>query len=117
MIYGYDIWSLVQANEKFRQIFLTTQQLQLVAMSVEDQIPEEVHPDHDQFILIVEGVAEVISPDNSFEIRAGQSVTIPAGTSHQVVNKTVDDQGSVLPVKLFTIYGPPEHSMARGYNS
>jgi mannose-6-phosphate isomerase-like protein (cupin superfamily) len=66
-------------------------------------IGEEVHEDRDQFFRIEagEGVIRIDGVDN----RVGDdfAVIVPAGARHNVINT-----GSA-PLRLYTIYGPPEH--------
>ena len=93
------------SNEDFRRVLYTGHHLQLVAMCLQpgDEIGEEVHTDRDQFFRIeagsgvidIDGVANAVEDDFA--------VIVPAGARHNVRNT-----GSA-PLKLYTIYGPPEH--------
>jgi mannose-6-phosphate isomerase-like protein (cupin superfamily) len=98
-------------NTDFRRAIWTGRHLQVVLMSIEpgSDIGLEVHPNVDQFIRIEEGFALVqMGPrrDNlNFTRRVSEddAIMIPAGTWHNVTNI------GPRPLKLYTIYAPPEH--------
>jgi mannose-6-phosphate isomerase-like protein (cupin superfamily) len=91
-------------NIYYRRVIFTTKHQQLVLMSVSDNIEREIHPDNDQFIKVEEGKAKVIINDTEqYIIEEGDSITIPAGTYHEVINV------GITPVKLYTLYSPPHH--------
>ena len=93
------------ANEDFRRVLYTGKNLQLVLMTLPPgcDIGEEVHDDRDQFFRIEqgEGVIRIDGVDNRVE--DDFAVIVPAGARHNVINT-----GSA-PLRLYTIYGPPEH--------
>jgi mannose-6-phosphate isomerase-like protein (cupin superfamily) len=92
-------------NEDFRRVLYTGHNLQLVLMTLPPgcDIGEEVHPDRDQFFRFEEGsgVVKIDGVDNRVE--EDFAVIVPAGARHNVIN-TGD-----APLRLYTIYGPPEH--------
>jgi len=94
-------------NENFRKVLNTTDRSQLVVMAIQigDDIGMEVHKEHDQFIRIEQGEAEVILDGEVTEIKDDFAIVIPAGVEHNIVN--ISDS-EVL--KLYTIYTPPEHA-------
>lgn len=97
--------SLTIHNENYRQVVLTTSNQQIVVMSICDFIPLEDHTSNDQFIKIEQGCARVELPGLCiYDLKEGDSITIPAGTCHKVTNTS--ESGSV---KLYTIYSPPHH--------
>ena len=100
-----DIEDLTERNDDFRRVLYTGKYLQLVLMSIEpgEEIGEEVHDDHDQFFRIEDGRGEVVIDGVSTEIQADDAIVVPAGARHNFIN-TGDD-----PLKLYTLYGPPEH--------
>lgn len=79
--------------------------MQLVVMSLRKgaEIGEETHPRTDQFIRIESGRAVFVLNGKRRRARAGDAVLIPAGTRHNVINV---GKG---PLKLYTLYAPPEH--------
>lgn len=93
------------ANEDFRRTLYTGKYLQLVLMTLQpgEEIGAEVHEDHDQFFRIEEGEGEVHIDKQVTRIEDDFAVIVPAGALHNVVN-TGD-----RPLRLYTIYGPPEH--------
>lgn len=100
-----DIEEMTEGNTNFRRVLYTGQYLQLVLMSLEpgEDIGEEVHEDHDQFFRIEEGNGEVVIDGNRRKIKGNDAIIVPAGARHNVIN-TGDK-----PLKLHTIYGPPDH--------
>lgn len=100
-----DIEDLTEENEKFRHVLYTGKYLQLVLMSLQpgEEIGEEVHDDRDQFFRIEEGSGEIIIDGVANPVEDDIAVIVPAGAKHNVRN-TGDE-----PLRLYTIYGPPEH--------
>ena len=92
-------------NEDFRRVLYTGRNLQLVLMTMPAgcDIGEEVHPDRDQFFRFEEGSGAVDIDGVENRVEADFAVIVPAGARHNVRNT-----GSG-PLKLYTIYGPPEH--------
>ena len=92
-------------NEDFRRVLYTGHNLQLVLMTLQpgEEIGSEVHEDRDQFFRFEEGRGKVDIDDNSYDVKDGSGVIVPAGARHNVRN-TGDE-----PLKLYTLYGPPEH--------
>lgn len=88
-------------NEDFRRVLFTGHHLQLVVMTLPPgcDIGEEVHPDRDQFFRIEEGrgVVEIDGVPNRVE--PDFAVVVPAGARHN----------GTAPLRLYTIYAPPEH--------
>jgi mannose-6-phosphate isomerase-like protein (cupin superfamily) len=93
-------------NEDYRRVVFTGKHTQLVYMSIpaDEEIGEEVHDGHDQFIRVEAGIGTVTIDGDRFEVRDGSAVVIPAGARHNVVNESPDDD-----LKLYTLYSPPEH--------
>ena len=92
-------------NSDFRRVLYTGHHLQLVLMSLPPgcDIGAEVHEDRDQFFRFEEGHGQVDINDNIYEVEDGSGIVVPAGARHNVRN-TGD-----APLKLYTLYGPPEH--------
>ncbi len=98
-------------NQAFRTTLWTGSQMQLTVMSVQpgDDIGQEVHDDHEQFMRIEEGSAKVEMGPSQESMRvwsAGHddAIFVPAGTWHNITN-TGDG-----PLKLYSIYAPAEHA-------
>jgi mannose-6-phosphate isomerase-like protein (cupin superfamily) len=100
-----DFVDLARRNDAFRRELITGAHSQLVAMTLRpaEEIGEEVHDDVDQSFLFVEGRCETVLDGERSPARPGQVVLVRAGTRHNVVN-TGD-----APLRLLTIYAPPEH--------
>lgn len=100
-----DIEALTIASDDFRRVVYTGKYLQLVLMSLKpgEEIGSEVHADHDQFFRIESGRGEVVIDGKHHPVEDDDAVIVPAGARHNVVN-TGDE-----PLKLYTLYGPPEH--------
>jgi mannose-6-phosphate isomerase-like protein (cupin superfamily) len=92
-------------NDDFRRVLYTGGHLQLVLMTLQpdEEIGAEVHPDRDQFFRFEEGEGAVDIDDNSYDVGDGSGVIVPSGARHNVRNT---GNG---PLKLYTLYGPPEH--------
>ncbi len=95
--------SLVNTN--FRKVLYTAKYCQLVVMHLQpsEDIGEEVHT-LDQFIRIEKGQAKAVLNDVESPLGDGDAVIVPAGTKHNIINAS-----STEPVKLYTVYAPPEH--------
>ena len=73
-----------------------------MALKPGEEIGEEVHT-LDQFFRVEAGTGEAVLDGVRSAIRAGFAVIVPAGTKHNIVNT-----GGV-PLKLYTLYAPPNH--------
>ncbi|WP_306574868.1 cupin domain-containing protein [Oligella urethralis] len=100
-----DIEKLTEENDLYRKVLYTGKNLQLVLMTLQpgEEIGAEVHETHDQFFRFEEGKGKLVIDDNEYEIKADFGAIVPAGAKHNVIN-TGDE-----PLRLYTIYGPPEH--------
>jgi mannose-6-phosphate isomerase-like protein (cupin superfamily) len=103
--YHDDIEQQTTGNSDFRRVLYTGHHLQLVLMTLQpgDEIGAEIHKDRDQFFRFEEGRGQVDIDDNTYDVVDGSGVIVPAGARHNVRN-TSDE-----PLKLYTLYGPPEH--------
>jgi len=92
-------------NENFRTVLYTDDRLQLVVMNLKpnEDIGEETHT-LDQFIRVEKGEGKSVLDGESRALADGFAVIIPAGTRHNIVNTS-----SVNPLKLYTLYAPPNH--------
>ena len=104
-VFNKDIVALTRENTFFRQEILTNDHSQVVVMSVEpgEDVGEETH-DVDQVLVFVDGEGESVLDGKRGRIGANSLVSVPAGTLHNFVNT-----GS-RPLKLYTIYAPPEEA-------
>lgn len=93
-------------NSSFRQVVFTGQHSQLVLMSLNpgEDVGMEIHSNVDQFFRVEKGEGKVIMNGEENLIKDGSAIVIPAGTEHNVINTSAD-----LPLKLYTIYTPPQH--------
>ncbi len=100
-----NIERLTGDNNDFRRVLYTGANLQLVLMALPPggEIGEEVHEDRDQFFRIEAGEGEVLIDGVVHRVRADDAVIVPQGARHNVRNPGSE------PLKLYTIYGPPEH--------
>ena len=105
---GYltDIETRTLENTRFREVLFTGPHAQLVVMSLRpgEEIGLETHDDVDQFIRVEAGQGSAILDGKVHALEDGSAVVIPAGTSHNVLNRSKSE-----PLKLYTIYSPPEH--------
>lgn len=93
-------------NEFFRKVLFTGKNMQLVLMTLQpnEDIDMEIHADHDQFFRFEAGFGKVIIDGHEYDVKDGDSVIVPAGAEHNVINTSADEM-----LKLYTIYAPPEH--------
>ena len=103
--YHDDIEQRTKANTDFRRVLYTSKHLQLVLMSLKpgEEIGAEVHPDNDQFFRVDSGSGVVTIDGTDSKISDGFAVVVPAGARHNIKNDGTE------PLKLYTVYGPPDH--------
>jgi mannose-6-phosphate isomerase-like protein (cupin superfamily) len=92
-------------NNDFRKVLYTGEHLQLVLMSLlpNEEIGMETHDTIDQFFRFEAGTGKCIINGNEYEVKDGNSIIIPAGSEHNVINTGTE------PLKMYTIYAPPHH--------
>jgi mannose-6-phosphate isomerase-like protein (cupin superfamily) len=92
-------------NEEFRHVLYTGHNLQLVLMTLKpgEEIGEEVHEDRDQFFRFETGSGVVIIDGRENRVEEDFGVIVPQGARHNVRNTGSE------PLRLYTIYAPPEH--------
>jgi len=92
-------------NEDFRRVLYTGHNLQLVLMTLkpDEEIGEEVHEDRDQFFRFEEGSGVVLIDGVENRVEEDFAVIVPQGARHNVKNTGSE------PLRMYTIYGPPEH--------
>lgn len=100
-----DIEMLTEGNADFRRVLYTAKHLQLVLMALPpgEQIGEEIHADGDQFFRVEKGEGEIWIDGAPTGVKEGMAMIVPAGARHNV--KCTGRE----PLKLYTIYAPPEH--------
>lgn len=100
-----DIEALTETNGDFRRVIYTGKHLQLMLMALRpgEEIGEEVHADHDQSFRVEKGKGEVWIDGQRSRIQSDDAIIVPAGAKHNVVNT------GEKPLRLYTIYGPPDH--------
>ncbi len=103
--YG-NIEKLTLANENFRQVLYTAEHCQLVLMSLlpGEEIGLETHTGNDQFLRFEKGEGKVIIDETEYVVGDGDSVIVPSGARHNVVNTSATES-----LKLYTIYAPAHH--------
>ena len=93
------------SNSNFRKVLYTSKHMQLVVMSLlpGQDIGEEVH-ELDQFLRLDAGTGKAVLNGIETEIEDGWAIVVPAGVKHNIINTSEPE-----PMKLYTIYAPPEH--------
>lgn len=91
-------------NTEFRRVLFSTQNMQLVLMSLKpgEEIGEEVH-EVAQFIRNDQGTGVSIMDGEKHDFSDGDAVVVPAGVRHNIINTGSED------MKLYTVYAPPQH--------
>jgi len=106
-----NIAQAAKQNNNFRVALWTGEKLQVTLMSIPvgEDIGLEVHPTEDQFIRIEDGQGLVRMGGSQYEldfeqrVHHGYAIMVPAGKWHNLINT------GNRPLKLYTIYAPPEH--------
>ena len=104
--YSINIEEKTIANNFFREVLYTTARSQLVVMTLRpgEEIGQEKHEDHDQFIRVESGEGEAVLDGERHALSDGVALVIPAGAEHNVVNTS-----DTVSLRLYTLYSPPEH--------
>lgn len=107
--YKDNIEKLTIENNNFRKVLYTAENMQLVLMSLKpkEDIGLEIHEDNDQFFRFEKGSGLVIVNDTQYEVSDGDTVIVPKGCSHNVINNSDTED-----LKLYTIYSPAHHKDA-----
>jgi len=102
--YVTDLEKMTLVNNNFRQVLYTAQHSQLVLMSLKvgEDIGEEIH-ELDQFLRVEAGQGQAVLNGVEYELSDGSAVVVPAGVKHNIINI------GETPLKLYTVYSPPEH--------
>lgn len=100
-----NISSAVRQNTDFRRVLHTGRSTQIVAMALPPgvDIGSETHPHVEQLLFIQSGHGEAVLDGKMEPLGPGDAIVVPAGTKHNVTNT------GRTPLKLFTIYSPPNH--------
>ena len=93
-------------NSDFRNVLYTGKQIQLVLMNLKpgEDIGEETHIGHDQFFRFEQGEGKCIIDGHEYNVKEGDAIIVPAGAKHNVINTN-----KLIDLKMYTIYGPPNH--------
>lgn len=108
-IYVTNIENETKQNSFFRKVLFTSCNQQLVVMSIKPNkdVPLEIHPTVDQFIRIEEGNCKIFTGKEQkyeHELTENMVAIVPANTWHRIVNTSKDKY-----LKLYTLYSPPNH--------
>ena len=101
--FGVNIEKETVDNTNFRKVLYTTAQMQLVVMSVDVDIGEEVHRGTTQFLRVEAGQGVAVIDGKKYTLKDGDSVVVPSGSRHNIIN--IGDK----PLKLYSLYAPPHH--------
>ncbi|MFT4109226.1 cupin domain-containing protein [Propionicimonas sp.] len=107
----FDIEKATTGNANYRTVAWTGKYLQVTLMSIPpgSSIGLEKHPETDQFLRLDAGTGRALMGSNkrklqSWEVRDGWSIQVPAGTWHDVENTGEED------LKLYVVYAPVHHT-------
>ncbi len=94
------------SNTFFRRVLYTTNNMQLVLMSLKpkEDIGFEVHSENDQFFRFEKGNGKVIIENEEYPVTDGSVVIVPKGSNHNIINTSESED-----LKLYTIYAPAHH--------
>lgn len=101
--YHENIEKATMDNVNYRKVEYTTPNMQLVLMNLKagQEIGTETHATTTQFIRVEEGTGRAIINKKEYPMKGGDAFIVPPGTEHNFISTT--------PLKLYTIYSPPEH--------
>jgi len=102
-----NLFQMALDNTDYRRVVETIPgQVQTVVMHIPQcgSIPDEIHDDTTQSIVIVKGSMKVTINGRTDYGSAGGFVNIPKGSRHEVHNNS-----DYEPLKLYTYYWPPAH--------
>ena len=96
----------VMENMNFRKVLYTSIHMQVVLMTLNpgEEIGEEIHNANDQFFRFESGNGKCTINGNEYSVGDGDVIVVPAGAKHNVINT-----GHSGELKMYTIYGPPNH--------
>lgn len=94
------------SNKNYRKVLYTTDQMQLVLMSIKpgSDIKKEIHPHTTQFIRVESGTGYAEIEGKRMNIGMDDALVVNAGSEHYIKNTGKTD------LKLYTLYSPPEHN-------
>ena len=80
-------------NSDYRRVLYTGPHTQLVLMTLQpgEEIGQETHDEHDQFIRVEAGTGKVMLDGEEHRLSDGSAVVIPAGVQHNVINTARDE--------------------------
>jgi len=108
MTHGHhvNLEALTEENNNFRKVLYTGKSMQLVLMSLlpKEEIGLETHDENDQFFRFETGEGMVIVNDIEYPVKDGDSVIVPMGAQHNVMNLSETES-----LKFYTIYSPAHH--------
>jgi len=103
--YG-DIEQLTLENKNYREVLYTTENMQLVLMSLkpDEEIGLEIHHDESQFFRFESGFGIAQVESKEYIVQDGDSLIVPPGSEHNIINTHPTER-----LQLYTIYTPPHH--------
>ncbi len=69
-----------------------------------EDIGMETHAEVDQFFRVEAGIGRAILNGKEYDLENGSAVVIPAGTKHNIINRSKSE-----PLKVYAIHSPPIH--------
>ncbi len=93
------------SNENFRKVLFTGIKSQLVVMSIPvgGEVGEETHNHVEQTLFFLSGICNSILDGVEHSCSAGDVIVVTPGTRHNFINISEE------PVKIYTVYAPPNH--------
>ncbi len=100
-----DVVTRANENTDYRRVIYTGQKTQLVVMSLPagGEVGEEMHHRVEQVFFCVAGRGQAVVNGRVTPVSIGTILVMPPGTRHNVKN------AGKVPLKLYTIYSPPNH--------
>lgn len=104
--YFVNIKAVTTENSNFRKVMYTSKRSQLVIMNLipGEEIGTEIHIANDQFFCIEHGSGVCMINGQTYKLREGDIIIVPAGAKHNITNTSKTDS-----LKFYTIYSPAHH--------
>ena len=108
-MYNKNIEQSTLKNKNYRKVVHTDENIQIVLMSLNpgENIPLETHDGITQFFRIEQGTGYAKIGNKKILLKDGIAFTIPSGVKHYI------KQTGLIPLKLYSIYSPPNHESNR----
>lgn len=102
--FKFEIANLSLKNCEFEKVLYTSSflQLEILCLKIGEELGLGIHQHSDRFFSFESGIGKCIIAANVFEVKAGESIIVPAGVTYNVIN--VSDEHHL---RFFSLNSPP----------